>query len=207
MTRLGPEWIRLWQSNHARGCFVWDASAEARRGGPRDPHRAGDRSGELEVELRRQRDDRVRRRSEHVHSRRRRLYRLAYGPADARCPRRCDRRVRPPQGCVRGRARRAAGMAGPGDARRNARGGAALRPDLARYLRSLTAAYQLPLAPVSAHDDLQAVVAALAAAAAVGGPGIPEPKGAPASLIAHAGSPLRIEGYIWDVSPSPAHPA
>jgi len=75
------------------------------------------------------------------------------------------------------------------------------RPDLAPCLRSLTAAYRLPPTSVSTHDDLQAIVAALAAAAAVGGPAVAEPKGAPANLIVHAGSPLRIEGYIWDVKP------
>ena len=74
-------------------------------------------------------------------------------------------------------------------------------PDLAAHLRSLTAAYRLPPAAVSSHDDLQAIVAALAAAGAVGGPAVAQPKGAPASLAVHAGSPLRLEGYIWDVKP------
>src|SRR5712692_8609114 len=79
----------------------------------------------------------------------------------------------------------------------------AKKPDLAPYVQSLTAAYQLPDTEVSSHDDLQAVVAALIAAAAVGGPAIALAKGAPASVVVHAdGSRLRIEGYIWDVKPS-----
>jgi len=78
----------------------------------------------------------------------------------------------------------------------------AKKPDLAPYVQSLTAAYQLPDTEVSSHDDLQAVVAALTAAAAVGGPAIALAKGAPASVVVHAdGSRLRIEGYIWDVKP------
>lgn len=78
------------------------------------------------------------------------------------------------------------------------------KPDLAPFLRSLTAAYRLPRWRVQSHDDLQAVVAALAAAAAAGGPAIALPRGAPAGTVAHAGGTrLRIEGYIWDVQPRP----
>jgi uncharacterized protein DUF429 len=84
--------------------------------------------------------------------------------------------------------------------------GKAKRPELAPYLRALVTTYGLPPTTVRTHDDLQAIVAALTAAAAVGGPAVPEPKGAPASVIAHAGSALRIEGYIWDVKPLGASP-
>jgi hypothetical protein len=76
------------------------------------------------------------------------------------------------------------------------------KPDLAPYLRALTDVYRLPAAAVSTHDDLQAVVAALTAAAAVGGPAIAVPRGAPARFAAYDGTPLRIEGYIWDVRPA-----
>ena len=76
------------------------------------------------------------------------------------------------------------------------------RPDLAPYLKSLTAAYRLPATIVANHDDLQAVVAAISAAAAVGGPVVALPKGTPARLVPRAhGSPLRVEGYIWDAKP------
>ncbi len=82
------------------------------------------------------------------------------------------------------------------------------KPELAPYVRSLTAAYRLPPISLTSHDDLQAVVAALTAVGAVGGPAVAEPKGVAASVIARPGvSPLRIEGYIWDVSPCRAHPA
>jgi Protein of unknown function (DUF429) len=78
------------------------------------------------------------------------------------------------------------------------------KPDLTPFLRSLSAAYRLPRARLQSHDDLQAVVAALAATAAAGGPAIALPRGVPASLVARAdGSPLRVEGYVWDVQPRP----
>jgi len=76
------------------------------------------------------------------------------------------------------------------------------RPDLTPYLGALTAAYELPATSVSSHDDLQAIVAALTAAAAAGGPASAIPRGAPAALVGHDGSrSLRIEGYIWDAQP------
>lgn len=81
------------------------------------------------------------------------------------------------------------------------------RPDLSAFFRSLTSEYRLPRAQLHSHDDLQAVVAALAATAVAGGPAIALPKGAPAGLVARAdGSPLRIEGYIWDVGPLRSRP-
>jgi hypothetical protein len=79
------------------------------------------------------------------------------------------------------------------------------KPDLRPYWRALRETYRLPRAGVATHDDLQAVVAALAATAAVGGPAHALARGAPAMLLAHRdGAPLRIEGHIWDVSPPAA---
>jgi hypothetical protein len=78
------------------------------------------------------------------------------------------------------------------------------RPDLAPYLQSLTAAYRLPPTSVSTHDDLQAVVAALTAVAAAGGPAVVDTKGVQGTvLVGPDGSQRRIEGYIWDVKPLP----
>ena len=76
------------------------------------------------------------------------------------------------------------------------------RPDLTPYWSSLRAAYRLPDAPMSTHDDLQAVVAALTAAAAAGGPALVDTKGVQGTvLVGPDGSRRRIEGYIWDVKP------
>jgi len=76
------------------------------------------------------------------------------------------------------------------------------RPELATWLRALTAAYRLPPTMVSSHDDLQAVVAALTAAAAAGGPAVVDTNGVRATVLVGAdGSQHRIEGYIWDVKP------
>lgn len=72
------------------------------------------------------------------------------------------------------------------------------RPELAPYLRALTAAYRLPKTSVSSHDDLQAVVAAVTAVAAVGGPAVADVKGLAGTID---GSERRLEGYIWDVKP------
>jgi hypothetical protein len=75
-------------------------------------------------------------------------------------------------------------------------------PDLAPYWRSLRRAYALPRCPIASHDDLQAVVAALSAAAAAGGPAIALPRGLPARAARNPdGSCLLLEGYIWDVEP------
>jgi hypothetical protein len=76
------------------------------------------------------------------------------------------------------------------------------RPDLTPYWNSLRAVYRLPDAPVSTHDDLQAVVAALTAVAAAGGPAVVDTKGvAGVVVICPDGSQRRLEGYIWDVKP------
>ncbi len=80
--------------------------------------------------------------------------------------------------------------------------GKAKRPELAPYLGTLVTTYGLPPTTARTHDDLQAVVAALAAVGAVGGPAVAAPKGVVASMIAIPGGlPIRIEGYIWDVKP------
>jgi Protein of unknown function (DUF429) len=80
------------------------------------------------------------------------------------------------------------------------------RPLLTPYVDALSSAYRLPTVSTRedlTHDDLQAVVAALTAVAAAGGPALPVVRGAPARVIAQTdGTPLRIEGYIWDVKPA-----
>src|SRR5229473_959990 len=76
------------------------------------------------------------------------------------------------------------------------------KPDLQPYVSSLVAAYRLPDTSVATHDDLQAVVAALTAAAAAGGPAVVDRKGVPGTvLLDRDGSQRRIEGFIWDVKP------
>ena len=80
--------------------------------------------------------------------------------------------------------------------------GKSRRPDLTPYWNSLQRAYRLPDASVSTHDDLQAVVAALTAVAAAGGPAVVDTKGVQGTvLLDHDGSRRRVEGYIWDVRP------
>lgn len=72
------------------------------------------------------------------------------------------------------------------------------KPPLGGYRDSLREAYGLPEFDTSSHDDLQAVVAALCAVGAIGGPVIPVPRGLASSLIATG----RVEGLIWDVTPA-----
>jgi hypothetical protein len=77
------------------------------------------------------------------------------------------------------------------------------------WSRRLAAAYGLPASAVTdRHDDLQALVAALPAAALLGGP---------ATLVAHGtatvtigedrGAAHRVEGFIWDAAPLPVRGA
>lgn len=74
------------------------------------------------------------------------------------------------------------------------------KPDLAPWVEALAVKYKLPSTSIATHDDLQAVVASLTAAAAVGGPAVAVPKGVAASpLRDRSGAVLRVEGYIWDV--------
>jgi predicted kinase len=74
--------------------------------------------------------------------------------------------------------------------------------DTAPYAEELARTFGLPaLAPLS-HDDLQAVVAALPAAALLGGPVAAVPRGEPGR---RAGDEF-VEGLIWDAVPA-ARPA
>lgn len=76
------------------------------------------------------------------------------------------------------------------------------RPSLVPFVSSLSAAFQLPQFSTSSHDDLQAVVAALPAMAALGGPASQVLHGIPSSkLVGPGGSERRIEGIIWDAKP------
>jgi hypothetical protein len=77
------------------------------------------------------------------------------------------------------------------------------RPDTAAFWDALVRRYDLPAVdPAPGHDDLQAVVAALVAAAVLGGVE-PIPHGLPAlRLDEAAGVPRhRVEGIIWDARP------
>jgi hypothetical protein len=79
--------------------------------------------------------------------------------------------------------------------------GKAKRAPLEPYITALADAHGLPgHFEVAGRDDLQAVVAALTAAAAVGGPASPLPKGVPATRASDPVAHL-VEGYIWDVAP------
>ncbi len=82
--------------------------------------------------------------------------------------------------------------------------GKAAKPELAPYLAELSRVYGLPApaAPVTSHDDLQAIVAALCAIPLVGGPAIAEVAGSAAKMVLDAaGSLRRVEGLIWNVRP------
>ena len=71
-------------------------------------------------------------------------------------------------------------------------------PPLDGYRDSLRSAYALPEFITDSHDNLQAVVAALCAIGAVGGPVLAAPKGV-VSRVLQTG---RVEGLIWDVTPT-----
>ncbi len=72
------------------------------------------------------------------------------------------------------------------------------RPDVQRCYDALAAAYALPPVRVGNHDDLQAVVAALAGVSAIGGPVQARPNGDACWMADHADGPRRVEGVIWD---------
>jgi len=76
------------------------------------------------------------------------------------------------------------------------------RPDVAAFYARLADAFALPAADVTSHDDLQALVAALAGVGLVGGPVDAHPHGAPHREVPHADGPHRVEGWIWDARPS-----
>jgi hypothetical protein len=75
--------------------------------------------------------------------------------------------------------------------------GKAAKPALAGFQTALCQAYGLPLFTAPTHDHLQAVVAAITAAGAAGGPARPLPRGVPTAMVGG----LRVEGLIWDVAP------
>lgn len=76
------------------------------------------------------------------------------------------------------------------------------RPDVAAFYARLANAFALPAADVASHDDLQALVAALAGVGLVGGPVDARAHGAPHREVPHADGPHRVEGWIWDARPS-----
>ncbi len=75
------------------------------------------------------------------------------------------------------------------------------QPSLGEYAEALGAAHRLSMpSSVTSHDDLQAIVAALPAAALLGSPARPIAHGRPAwHLEDHW-----VEGLIWDAQPPPA---
>jgi len=75
------------------------------------------------------------------------------------------------------------------------------RPPLAPYVRALREAYALPPVRVISHDDLQALVAAVAGAAFAGGPAVAVRHGIEPTLDAGGRC---LEGFIWDVAPRAA---
>lgn len=74
------------------------------------------------------------------------------------------------------------------------------RPDVAQFTRSLCTAFGLPRPPLVGHDDLQAIVAALPAAALAGGP----VDAVAAGIPAWENDGTRVEGLIWDAVPARA---
>jgi hypothetical protein len=77
------------------------------------------------------------------------------------------------------------------------------RPALRPFVENLATAFNLPLDPstLTSHDDLQAVVAALAAAAAIGGPVEPVVTGVAARVVQDRHAHRRVEGHIWNIRP------
>ena len=75
------------------------------------------------------------------------------------------------------------------------------RPDVAAFYARLADAFALPAADVASHDDLQALVAALAGVGVAGGPVDARAHGAPHREVPHADGPHRVEGWIWDARP------
>jgi len=72
------------------------------------------------------------------------------------------------------------------------------------WARRIQICYGLPRnAATENHDDLQAIVGALPAAALLNGPCVAAPKGEPAKLVTSGnGNPShRVEGLIWDAMP------
>jgi len=76
-------------------------------------------------------------------------------------------------------------------------------PDVVeRFSGDLATAYGLPSQVMTRnHDDLQAVVGALPAAALLGGPCRAVAKGEPAQWVKTSSPPHWVEGLIWDAKP------
>jgi|GEM_PF-559425 len=74
---------------------------------------------------------------------------------------------------------------------------------LAERAQALRDAFGLPRRATPGHDDLQATVAALPAAALVGGPAVAQAHGAPAGWRPTQGQhpAHRVEGLVWTASP------
>jgi hypothetical protein len=86
----------------------------------------------------------------------------------------------------------------------------AARPMLAPYVDALVAKYDLPApaSPLTSHDDVQAIVAAVCALPVAGGAAIAEPVGVPGRIALNdEGAPRRVEGLIWNVRPRGPAPA
>ncbi len=79
--------------------------------------------------------------------------------------------------------------------------GKSRRPALEPYIRDLQSAYRLPAFSTTSHDNLQAVIAAIAAVGAVEGPAIPLPEGDSSRLLSDGSGSYRLEGIIWNVAP------
>ena len=75
------------------------------------------------------------------------------------------------------------------------------RPPLQPFVDALRETYLLPPFTTESHDDLQAVVAALTAVGAAGGPLTAIPRGEPSATLDDGGIKRRVEGLIWDVKP------
>ena len=75
------------------------------------------------------------------------------------------------------------------------------KPDVQAHCDRLAAAYALPPVPVTNHDDLQAIVAALAGVGALGGPVQALPRGETCWMAEHPDGLRRVEGFIWDAAP------
>lgn len=74
-------------------------------------------------------------------------------------------------------------------------------PDLMAYAEQLFSAFRIPRTRVADHDDLQATVAALAAAGYVGGPAVAVGRGVTADTATMGDDEVRVEGLIWNVRP------
>jgi hypothetical protein len=74
-------------------------------------------------------------------------------------------------------------------------------PVVAQHAAQLQARFGLPMGALTDHHDhLQAVVAALPAAALLGGPCAPVARGVPAEVVATTAGEHRVEGIIWDAA-------